>query len=50
MTELHIGQKVERTDLTGDTVVREIHSEQELENYVDMQERGFVFKVLTDGA
>ena len=46
--KLQLGQTIRRTSLWDDVVIRELQSEQEINNYYAMQKEGFALEVLID--
>jgi hypothetical protein len=44
--QFEIGMTVERTAPWGDVVIRDITSQEEVENYKQMETQGFKFEVL----
>ena len=40
---------IRRTSIWGDVVSREIKSQKEIENYIQLQKEGFTLEVLVDG-
>ena len=46
--KLQLGQTVRRTSMWNDVVIRELQSQQEINNYYAMQKEGFALEVLID--
>lgn len=48
-TSMKVGETIRRTSPWGDVVIRDIASQEELNNYRDMQKTGFDLEVLVGG-